>query len=87
MNNENLKTLIEVFKNKLRNGIVKFVYTKKNGEERHATGTLMLDIIEEHNATPKGTGSEMPLDIIKYFDVDKEGWRSFSVYDFVKYEE
>lgn len=59
------------------NESVKFKFIKKNGEEREANGTLNFNAIPE-TACPSGTQKyEDPIDVVKYYDLDKEGWRSF----------
>ena len=73
---------IEKFKKALHKGIVEFKYTKKNGEERMAHGTLNLEVMGEENA-PKGTGYESTDSQIRYYDTDSKGWRSFLVENFV----
>ena len=69
------KVSIEELRNMLKSGTVSFVYTKKDGSTREATGTTLLDIIPEDNH-PKGTGKTNE-DLVNYFDTDKQGWRSF----------
>ena len=73
---------IEKFKKALYKGIVEFMYTKKNGEERTAHGTLNLEVMGEENA-PKGTGYEATDNQIRYYDTDSKGWRSFLTENFV----
>lgn len=68
---------IKEFKESLRNGVVEFSYEKKDGTIREAKGTLNSDIYGEENK-PKGTGFEVPDNIVKYYDLDKVGWRSFN---------
>ena len=67
---------INEFKKALHNGKVEFKYTKKNGEERTAIGTLNFDIMGEDNK-PKGTGYEITDSNIRYYDLNSDGWRSF----------
>lgn len=69
------KVSIEELRNMLKSGTVSFVYTKKDGSTREATGTTRLDSIPEGDH-PKGIGKTNE-DIINYFDTDKQGWRSF----------
>ena len=68
---------IEELKNILREyDEVEFIFTKKDGTERRALGTLKLDAIsEEHH--PKGAGMTIADDVIRYFDYARDGWRSF----------
>lgn len=72
---------ISEFKTALNNGVVKFSFTKKDGTVREAVGTTKLSYIGalDQNALPKGTEnqSNKPSDIIRYYDLDKQGWRSF----------
>ena len=55
---------IETLKEQLRQGEVKFQFTKKNGEIRDARGTLNMDIIPQENH-PKGTTKEVPENFSK----------------------
>lgn len=76
-----MKTLINGIDADLYNALhsyenVEFTYTKVNGEERIAHGTLKTAIIEENNALPKGNIDNKSDDILRYFDVDKKAWRS-----------
>lgn len=73
---------IEALKEQLRQGEVKFQFTKKNGEIRDARGTLNMDIIPQENH-PKGTSKEVPENTTRYFDLDKESWRSFTNDSFI----
>lgn len=64
---------------KLREGIVVFHYRKKNGTLRKAQGTLNMALIPtEHH--PKGTGRQPKDDIIPYFDIERNHWRSFRLH-------
>ena len=61
----------------------KFKFQKKDGTEREARGTLNFDVIPKES-TPKGTQTwEDPDDIVKYWDLDKEAWRSFRWEQFI----
>ena len=65
------------FEEMLREGVVKFTYSKQNGEIRPATGTRCFDekIVGEDYVAPKGTGVEKS-GVVVYWDLDKKGWRS-----------
>lgn len=76
---------IKKFKNALHKGILEFEYKKKNGETRIAHGTLNNEFIGEENL-PKGTGYEISDNVIRYFDTDSNGWRSFLVENFVDWK-
>jgi hypothetical protein len=67
---------IETFKKALHSGIVKFKYKKLSGEIRSATGTTKLDALPIE-CIPSGNGKPTPANIVKYFDLTKNAWRSF----------
>lgn len=76
------KVKTKKFKKILEKGKVHFVYTKKDGTLREATGTLKYEFIPE-DMWPKMDFSEVkdpPKDPInlRYFDLDKNAWRSIS---------
>ena len=68
--------LVEQLKAKMLKGEVNFKYTKKNGEERIATGTLNQEIMGEDNV-PKGSEFQKSENAFRYFDTKADGWRSF----------
>jgi hypothetical protein len=70
---------VEELKEQLKQGIVEFSYTKKDGSIRLAHGTTKTEIIKEYNAEPKGTSDTKSLNdsVVRYFDIDAQGWRSF----------
>lgn len=76
---------INEFKKALHDGKVEFKYTKKNGEERTALGTLNIDVMGSENA-PKGTGYEISDSNIRYYDLNSEGWRSFIVDNLIEWK-
>jgi len=67
-------SLIDELKNKLMKGIVNFTYIRKNGETRHACGTLF-----GIGHTIKGTAKAKCSYTLRYYDVDCKGWRSFII--------
>lgn len=68
----------------LNSGVVNFKYTKKDGSERIASGTRQMEFIKTHGAEPKGTGTEK-IGVITYYDLEKQGWRSFNEENFVEF--
>ena len=68
-------TTINETKDALRQGLCTLVYEKLDGEMRTAIGTLNSDFIPVR-FTPKNTGHPN-VDLVSYFDVDRQGWRSF----------
>lgn len=80
MTNEQIKD----FKTKLHEGVVEFKYTKVNGEERTARGTLHeTAITEDGGSMPKGV-MEVSDETIRYYDLNSNGWRSFRVDNFIE---
>jgi len=63
----------------LRNNIITFKFKKKNGEIRTAHGTLHPSYLPKL----KG-GAPRPEHQMVYYDLDKEGWRSFRSFTFIK---
>lgn len=63
----------------LRDNIITFKFKKRNGEIRTAHGTLHPDYLPKL----KG-GTPRPEHQMVYYDLDKEGWRSFRSYSFIK---
>ncbi len=76
---------INEFKKLLHSGIVEFKYTKKNGEVRDARGTLSIDVMGKENE-PKGGGKEYPENVVRYYDLNSEGWRSFVFENLIEYK-
>ena len=62
---------------------VKFSFIKEDGTCREAFGTLIKEIIEKV-WTPKGAEPKPNPEVVRYFDIQAEGWRSFRV-DRVKF--
>jgi len=75
---------IQNFKNALHKGVVEFKYKKRNGEIRSAKGTLNIDVMGNENA-PTGSGYKTSDDIIRYYDLNSEGWRSFVVENLIEW--
>lgn len=70
----------------LRSGVCRVTFTKVNGELRKMRGTLLRDLIptEYQPKTLLDDPKELETkpdntDIIKVFDLDANGWRSFRV--------
>lgn len=61
----------------MHNGIVTFAYEKADGNLRKAKGTL-----KDVQNLIKGTGTEN-YKTVRYFDVDKQSFRSFKVENFI----
>jgi hypothetical protein len=63
----------------LRHNIITFKFKKRNGEIRTAHGTLHPDYLPRLRG-----GGPRPEHQMVYYDLDKEGWRSFRSYSFIK---
>lgn len=75
---------IAELKEALKSGIVEFTYTKVNGDERKAKGTLRSDILDEKSTSNGSSGTrKQPDGVICYYDLNSEGWRSFREENFV----
>ena len=76
----------ESFRDALSNGFARFTYYKKDGTTRTALGTRSSVLIPT-DKLPKGRQDiDEGEDIVKaipYFDLEKNEWRSFSVFNFV----
>ena len=67
--------LVEVLKDKMRNGIAHFVFQKKDGSLREAWGTTNRSLAEKYI---NGNGvTREAYATTAYFDVEAGGWRSF----------
>lgn len=67
--------LVEALKDKMRNGIARFVYQKKDGSYREAWGTTNRSLAEKYIS---GNGvTREAYATTAYFDVEAGGWRSF----------
>ena len=63
----------------LRDNIITFKFRKRNGELRTAHGTLHPDYLPKLRG-----GAPRPERQMVYFDLDKNSWRSFRSYSFIK---
>lgn len=70
-----MKETIENFKDLLKEGKVRFEYTKRNGEIREASGTLKRDLIPVQFVEKTNL---IAFTNLRYFDLDKQSWRSIS---------
>lgn len=66
--------MIDLLKEKLRNGVAHFLYLKKDGTIREAWGTTASNLMR---ATQNGRGlSGGDVNTVKYYDIVKGGYRS-----------
>ena len=74
--------MILSLKEKLRNGVVHFIFVKKNGEVREAFGTTNAAVAAKYT-----NGNGISREFYKttaYFDIEKGAWRSFRWESIVK---
>jgi len=65
---------------KLSEGACTVYFTKVNGDERVLVGTRNPDLIREDAQTAEGSNSTPePENIVRVFDLEADGWRSFRV--------
>ena len=69
-----------------RRGYFLFLFKKADGSIRHAMGTVDPGFINKYWSST-GNGYEELEEIIRYFDVDAQGWRCFYVERFLGFEE
>ncbi|MBQ8864059.1 MAG: DUF2693 domain-containing protein [Rikenellaceae bacterium] len=74
--------MIDLLKEKLRNGVAHFIFIKKNGEIREAFGTTNAAVATKYT---NGNGcSREYFKTTAYFDIEKGEWRSFRWESIVK---
>lgn len=64
--------------NRLKRGIVRVNFTKKDGEVRNMKCTLVSSLIPQESQ-PKGELNKITESVIRAYDVDANGWRSFVI--------
>jgi hypothetical protein len=68
----------------LKHDVIEVEFTKRDGTNRVMKCTLKDDMIPTEHA-PKGTSEvKANTDVISVFDVDNQGWRSFSCDSIIK---
>lgn len=67
----------EELREMLHMGRVIFSYKKKDGSTRGALGTLNMEHIPEE-FHPKDSSENIEYKNLRYFDIQKNGWRSIS---------
>lgn len=70
----------------LQNGYCKVTFTKKNGDERVMTCTLMPSVLKEYFTNEQLDNYPMNENTITVFDNEEKNWRSFRVDSVKKFE-
>ena len=75
---EAFRAAIQALKIKItmEKGKTEFSFLKKDGSTRHAFGTRNLDLIPSES-WPKNSSIPSVTNVVKYFDLEKNAWRSF----------
>lgn len=68
-------------KKAMKNGIVKFLYSKLDGSIRTAWGTLKADLIPQTNGTDNRKKNES---VFVYYDNEKAAFRCFKIANFIR---
>ena len=81
LTNENVA---DVLREKLQQGEVNFVFKKVDGSRRAAVGTtnpdlIPLDLLGSQKTPEQSLEEQRSQGIVRYFDIEKEGWRSCKV--------
>lgn len=69
--------------------VVEFDFIKKDGSTRHAFGTVCPDLLPpapESDGNPKKSPAAPNYANFRYFDTEKESWRSFNVVNLIGFE-
>lgn len=69
----------------LREGVVSVKFTKKDGDVRDMKCTLLTSHIPE-DKQPKGTSGPIDESVVRVYDIDADGWRSFVLANVISVE-
>ena len=72
-----LLVLLEELKKRMKEDVVHFTFTKKDGTLRQAYGTRANDVLIQRNSVPGGQGPNRGT--FPYFDIERQAWRCFKV--------
>ena len=70
-------TELDMLVTEMKERVVSFAFQKADGTTRHASGTLMPDAIESFVGPSAASGKTPNPDVVVYFDVDAQAFRSF----------
>ena len=74
---------MQEFSEMLRNGIVDFEFVKKDGTVRKAKGTLVAEHLPAPKADSDAPARKTNENVLVYFDMEKQSFRSFVKSSFV----
>lgn len=75
----------EEIRKRLHANMEHFSFTKKDGTTREAFGTTNEDYVSEYGGTMGEGKIAQTDDVIRYFDVEKQAWRSFRTENFIEF--
>lgn len=78
------ENVADVLREKLQQGEVNFVFKRVDGSRRAAVGTtnpdlIPLDLLGSQKTPEQSLEEQRSQGIVRYFDIEKEGWRSCKV--------
>lgn len=78
------ENVADILREKLHQGEVNFVFKKVDGSRRAAVGTtnpdlIPLDLLGSQKTPEQSLEEQRSQGIVRYFDIEKEGWRSCKV--------
>ena len=73
---------LEHLRTAMRVSVVRFSYVKDNGDIREARGTLNFNLIPNTHI-PTGPRVEENYETFRYYDLDRQAWRSFKVINYI----
>ena len=71
--------------NNLKEGVCEVVFTKVNGDKRTMLCTLSSEVLPEA-VTSTSTPTTVNEEVVKCFDVEAKGWRSYRVDSVISFE-
>ena len=77
---------VMLLESKMMERAIAFQYRKKDGSVRNAVGTLCRSLMKLADNTmwqPKGESQPENPAVLKYFDLDAKGWRSFPIVNYL----
>lgn len=77
----------DIITNLLRENVLSVVFIKNDGSERVMECTLKPDLlpVQEQISEPKNTTRAENPDVLKVYDLENNGWRSFRVDSVLSY--
>lgn len=68
-----------LWKSALQKNVINLTFTKKNGEVRKMTATLMPEHLPEMDKEQDEGGRRTSPEVLNVWDMEKEAWRAFRI--------